>query len=329
MGPFTGRFPTAYCTRTARPFVSNSAGRGAWVAALLAIMVLGLFGPAMPPSRLHHALQCLRPRHATQAAEGRGGVPGLPLEGAAGEPGDASWETDEDISRIVPLQPRAHGPDDDPPGAHELGLSAEEASFFKTNGFVVKRKLVEPEELEGFVQECWADAPAPVRRADRSSWLDVGEHWAGLTSKTSYRGLSHPSPNSEWRYHALGLRQDFLDASSAHPNVLHMVEAILGGPVKRPNSNRGVCAHPWPAPRALALEQTPHPTPLLGRLHLPAAGGRRGHARVAQAARPPHRLPSVPARRHPLPLRHPGEQRLQHPLARVAPAYLPDDRAGG
>ena len=213
---------------------------------------------AMPPSRLHHALQCLRPRHATQAAEGRGGVPGLPLEGAAGEPGDASWETDEDISRIVPLQPRAHGPDDDPPGAHELGLSAEEASFFKTNGFVVKRKLVEPEELEGFVEECWADAPAPVRRADRSSWLDVGEHWAGLTSKTSYRGLSHPSPNSEWRYHALGLRQDFLDASSAHPNVLHMVEAILGGPVKRPNSNRGVCAHPWPAPRARALEHTSH-----------------------------------------------------------------------
>ena len=37
---------------------------------------VGLFGPAMPPSRLHHALQCMRPRHATQAAEGGGGVPG-------------------------------------------------------------------------------------------------------------------------------------------------------------------------------------------------------------------------------------------------------------
>ena len=34
--------------------------------------------------------------------------------------------------------------------------------------------------------------------------------------------------------------QEFVSATSAHPNVLHVVESLLGGPVRTPNRNRGI-----------------------------------------------------------------------------------------
>ena len=147
----------------------------------------------------------------------------------------ATPTSEVDIDTIVPLAPRTWTAADDPPGADQLGLSPEEIAQFKARGFVVKRGLVPRAALDQFVEECWCDAPPPLQRGDARTWLDVGAHWASLPDpKTeagrSYRRLSHPTANSEWRYHALGFRPDFVGATSAHPNVLHMVEA----PARRP-----------------------------------------------------------------------------------------------
>ena len=40
--------------------------------------------------------------------------------------------------------------------------------------------------------------------------------------------------------HGIGHDPDFVNATSAHPRMLYMIEALLGGPVKRPYRNRGI-----------------------------------------------------------------------------------------
>ena len=46
--------------------------------------------------------------------------------------------------------------------------------------------------------------------------------------------------NDVWRWHGIGHDPEFVEATTAHPNVLHMAEALMGGPVKRPRRNRGI-----------------------------------------------------------------------------------------
>ena len=56
--------------------------------------------------------------------------------------------------------------------------------------------------------------------------------------------LTADTSSHVWRWHGIGHDEAFVRATSAHPNVLHMAEALLGGPVKRPRRNRGICARP-------------------------------------------------------------------------------------
>lgn len=66
---------------------------------------------------------------------------------------------------------------------------------------------------------------------DASSSAIVGR----IPHKTTADASSHV-----WRWHGIGHDPAFVNATSAHPNVLHMIEALLGGPVKRPYRNRGI-----------------------------------------------------------------------------------------
>ncbi len=65
----------------------------------------------------------------------------------------------------------------------------------------------------------------------------VGERVGRLPHKLT-RDLS----NDVWRWHGVGHDPAFVEVTSAHPSVLHMAEALLGGPVKRPRRNRGIYA---------------------------------------------------------------------------------------
>lgn len=133
-------------------------------------------------------------------------------------------DIETDVDDIVPLTPRAHTLDDDLPGSAVLGLSPEEIEHFKSAGYVVKRGLIDPELCSTLVDSCWQNAPEPLVREDPRTWVNVGTAWANLPpaltadGKHSYRRLSNPSANSEWRYHGLGFQQDFLDSTSGAAN---------------------------------------------------------------------------------------------------------------
>lgn len=176
-------------------------------------------------------------------------------------------------------QPYVHAPRsltraDDPPGSDVLGLSPSEIEQFRAEGYVVKRGLISPAQLKPFVDLWWQQPPitaAGVLKEDSGTWATPGKHWPeenrwGLAHNWM-GGESWPGPldprqgadvgervgrlphkltqdlsNDVWRWHGIGHDPDFVDATSAHPNVLYMAEAIMGGPVKRPRRNRGIYA---------------------------------------------------------------------------------------
>ena len=172
------------------------------------------------------------------------------------------------------LPPRSCPRDADPRGAGTLGLSAEEAIQFREQGFVIKRGLISAGSFQPFLDLWWHQPPviaANMTSTDPGSWVSPGDRWpdenrwslaknwmgrgAWPTPEDERRGaavgervgrlphkLTRDLSNDVWRWHGIGHDPTFVDVTSAHPSVLHMAEALLGGPVKRPRRNRGIYA---------------------------------------------------------------------------------------
>ncbi|MDE0422566.1 MAG: phytanoyl-CoA dioxygenase family protein [Gammaproteobacteria bacterium] len=187
------------------------------------------------------------------------------------------------------LRPVPITPDLDPPGADRLGLSRAEIEQFKTQGFVVKRGLIPRSTFKPFIDLWWRQPPVTAAglSRDQGGWSAPGEHWPtdnrwGLADNWMGAG-AWPSPEDErpgatvgervgrlpykltrdrsndvWRWHGIGHDPAFVAATSAHPRMLYMLEALLGGPVKRPRRNRGIYAVFPRDPEAPASRLGPH-----------------------------------------------------------------------
>jgi hypothetical protein len=150
------------------------------------------------------------------------------------------------------LAPRPLTSEDLPQGANGLTVTPEEIDFFKTNGFLVKRQLLKPAALAPFINAFWQTvehATGCVRRDDPSSWIDAGERWPcdgrdGRAQKNHTNGgvcLSGPSLGSGGNLHwDCSHLPGFLEATSASHAALHVVEALIGAPVKIPTRCRGL-----------------------------------------------------------------------------------------
>lgn len=162
----------------------------------------------------------------------------------------------------------------DPPGSDRLGLTPEEITQFREQGFVVKRGLIPPATFKPFLDLWWHQPPALAAKLDPqkpATWRSPSRAWpeenryalpnnwmghgkwphpederAGASVGERVGRLPHKLTrdlsNDVWRWHGIGHDPAFVAATSAHPNVLYMIEAILGGPVKLPRRNRGIYA---------------------------------------------------------------------------------------
>ena len=160
----------------------------------------------------------------------------------------------------------------DPPGADQLGVTPDEISQFREQGFVVKRGLIPPETFKPFHELWWQQPPileahlhpdkpntwvSPGRFWPKGNRWSLGKNWMGENrwpnsdelrdgADTGERvgrlphKLTRDIGNDVWRWHGIGHDPEFVRATSAHPNVLYMVETLLGGPVKLPHRNRGI-----------------------------------------------------------------------------------------
>ena len=174
-------------------------------------------------------------------------------------------------------QPAVHAPisltpDLDPPGAERLGLTIEEIEQFREKGYIVKRGLIPPEGFKPFLDLWWHQPPARAAKLDPekpATWVSPGRHWPEenrWSLPKNWMG-NEPWPSAEqdrigankgervgrlphkltrdvgnyvWRWHGIGHDPQFVRSTSAHPNMLYMIEALLGGPVKLPHRNRGI-----------------------------------------------------------------------------------------
>jgi hypothetical protein len=129
-------------------------------------------------------------------------------------------------------------------------LTRAEAEQFKSKGFVIKRGLIPAEELQPFVERLWDEAPECVSRDRPESWVDP--QWVNTPPDRPGHGSNYQvlSGDARWWWGEIGHDPAFMDATCRHPNVLGMVESLLGGPVKLPTRNRGLytvrCMHTFP-----------------------------------------------------------------------------------
>ena len=210
------------------------------------------------------------------------------------------------------LLPLPTTPDLDPPGADRIGLTPAEVDQFREFGYVIKRGLVPPADFAEIIDFWWRQPPVVTTggvRDDPGTWISPRRYWPsdnrwGL--EDNWMG-SHPWPgptdprpganigervgrlpykltrdraNDVWRWHGIGHDPAFVEVSAAHPRVLHMVELLLGGPVKRPVRSRGIYALFPKDPSEPASRLGPHmddnPTELLVSMILEDIGPREG-----------------------------------------------------
>ena len=88
----------------------------------------------------------------------------------------------------------------------------------------------------GLANNWMGNSPWPGPEDDRPG-ADAGERVGRLPYK-----LTRDRAEDVWRWHGIGHDPAFVAMTSAHPRMLHMVELLLGGPIKRPRRNRGIYA---------------------------------------------------------------------------------------
>jgi hypothetical protein len=169
--------------------------------------------------------------------------------------GDDLFE-ERDNGGVLAPRPIVDGVDCPASGAPDAALTPAEAAHFRAHGWVLRRKLIPPEQLEPFVERLWAIAPPRVQRGDPASWVDASERWDNSPpgyhgtmlqyfGADSRSGASRASGGGQWWLGDIGTDPAFLHATSRHPRALRMVESLLGANLKLPSRLRGIYTV-WP-----------------------------------------------------------------------------------
>lgn len=168
-------------------------------------------------------------------------------------------------------------------------MSPAEVSHFKEQGYVIKRGLLPADSLAPFVDEAWEQVPAGIDRGDPATWLDAGSRWVSNNLYHAHGGVctNPPDENSGGRLWWDCSSDDFLGATSWSAAMLTLVEALIGGPVKRPGRCRGMYTI-WPrrgefeSANAAGATLGPHvdteTEQLLAVTHRPLPSRRRRHS---------------------------------------------------
>lgn len=114
-----------------------------------------------------------------------------------------------------------------------ITLSPNDIEFFKENGYLIKRKVLNTELMSQARQALWRDAPAELDQHNPDTWI-------GPFTETSddrnnvYRGFS-------WKYRAPGDESWMLNLLAKDPSVWAMAEQLLGeGTLQEPERVRGI-----------------------------------------------------------------------------------------
>ena len=137
-------------------------------------------------------------------------------------------------------------------------LSKAEVEYFKKNGFIIKRGLLnEPETFKRTVDHLWNNVPREIiKRSDPQTWPNAPhDQWTeedgeklGLFSNGSWKMRSR---------NGIGTEPFLLDKIGNHPQMINMVSHFIGEPVKRLQRVRGVYGV-FPIPPNTKGQLAPH-----------------------------------------------------------------------
>jgi len=112
-------------------------------------------------------------------------------------------------------------------------LSAEEVAFFKENGYLIKRGILDPALMARARATMWAGAPPQLKRDDPASW--IGPFHEKSEAQDSVRfGYT-------WKYRAPGKEPWMVNLLPKNPIVWGSAEQLLGeGTLPEPTGVRGI-----------------------------------------------------------------------------------------
>lgn len=116
-------------------------------------------------------------------------------------------------------------------------LSADELSFFKANGYLIKRNILDPDLMKRAREAMWAAAPPELHRNDPDTWI-------GPLPKRQ-----NP-PNDQggyiWKYRERGGEDWMVRLLATDPRIWTMAEQLLGAEsLRQPERIRGIyCTFP-------------------------------------------------------------------------------------
>ncbi|MDA0711172.1 MAG: phytanoyl-CoA dioxygenase family protein [bacterium] len=148
---------------------------------------------------------------------------------------------------------------DDPDFANgEPTLSRDEVAFFKENGFIVKRGLLEDRgNFKRIVDYMWENVPRQIiRREDPQTWPGA-PHGQWTEEDVEKAGLFSGGAWKMRSQNGIGTEPFLLDKIAHHPNMLKVVSSFIGGPIKRCGRVRGVYGV-FPVPPGVPGKLSPH-----------------------------------------------------------------------
>ncbi len=154
----------------------------------------------------------------------------------AGHP--ASLPITSDIARPAPV------PFEDPAAFSKApAVNADEAAHFKSQGFIVKRGLLDnPAVFDQIIDHIWHNVPRNImRREDPKTWIGAPEdQWTeedslqvGMLARNNWK-MRSKGPEG------IGTEPFLTDGIVNHPNMLKVAEALMGGTATRARRVRGV-----------------------------------------------------------------------------------------
>ncbi|MFT5365834.1 MAG: hypothetical protein ACI8V2_000775, partial [Candidatus Latescibacterota bacterium] len=122
-------------------------------------------------------------------------------------------------------------------------LDETEVSYFKENGFIVKRGLIdEPETFERIVDYLWENVPREIVKRDDSQTWQGAPHGQWTEEDVEKAGLFG---GGSWKMRSrdgIGTEPFLIDKIAHHPNMQKVVSSFIGQPVKPTQRVRGVYA---------------------------------------------------------------------------------------
>lgn len=122
-----------------------------------------------------------------------------------------------------------------------MALSVEELRFFKRNGYLIKRKMMDPDLMAQARRRLWDDPPSSLNPDDPRTWV-------GPLPEADHS----PDPDNHrkeyrWQYRRIGSEPWIIRMLATDPAIFAMAEQMLGpGELQEPDRIRGIyCTLPF------------------------------------------------------------------------------------